>query len=256
MTFPHWWAGDRLLLSIMIGLISACAGPSTPTLPATPDRVGVSAALEPFALARLTAYKGSVGVPSFDLEVWSAEAATRAVEDGRLQLLVAAAPPPSGWFATPLGYEQITIIANPAMRVRDLTLSELSEVFSGIVRTWDEIGGPQEPIQLVIPPEGDDLRHQFDDLLMGNGRFPRTALLAPTPAAMAALVGQTPGAIGLLPFSASTEGTRVIAIDGETPGSEDSPAGGYPLRFEVIATAPEEPHGGVRDWLAWLQEQP
>ncbi len=211
--------------------------------------------MEAFALANVTAYAQSVGVPSFDLEVWSAEEATQAVADGRLQLFVSAAPPPSGWFATPLGFEAIAIIANPEMRIRDLSLSQLRDVFSGTVRTWDEIDGPETPIQLVVPPQADELRRQFEDLVMGERQLPRTALLAPTPAAMATLVGQTPGAIGFLPFSASAEGARVIPIDGEAPSSQDSATSDYALRFEVIATAPEEPQGGVRDWLAWLQEE-
>jgi hypothetical protein len=251
------YVGSWLILgTISLFALSGCAAtPPTPTLPPSPDQVGVSAALEAFALAKVAAYAQSVGVPSFDLAVWSAEEATQAVADGRLQLLVSAAPPPSGWFATPLGFEAIAIIANPEMRIRDLSLGQLRDVFTGTIRTWDEIDGPKEPIQLVIPPQGDELRRQFEDLVMSEQQFPRTALLAPTPAAMATLVVQTSGAIGILPLSASAEGARVISINSEAPSSQDSATPDYALRFEVIATAPGEPQGGVRAWLAWLQEQ-
>jgi hypothetical protein len=246
-----------LLLSLLLSASTSCVvTPPTPTLPPAPDYVGVSAALEAFALEKVTAYAQSVEVPSFDLEVWSSEESTQAVEDGRLQLLVSAAPPPSGWFATPMGFEQIAVIANPDTGARDLTQDELRQIFSGSVRTWDEIDGPEQPIQLVIPPQGDELRRQFEELIMGDRLFPRTALLAPTPAAMATLVGQTSGAIGFLPFSASPEATRVLSIDGEIPSPLDMADSGYALRFEVIATAIEEPQDGVRDWLTWLQEQP
>jgi hypothetical protein len=236
--------------------ISGCATPTaTPTLPPPPEQVGVSASLEPFALAKVTAYARSVGVPPFDLEVWSSAQATQAAEDGRLQLLVSAAPPPVGWFATPLGFEEIVVIVSSETPIRDLTLGQLGNVFSGRIQTWADVAGPDEPIQLVIPPQGDELRQRFEGLAMDGRRFPQTALLAPTPAAMAALVGQTSGAIGFLPLSSSAEQARAISINGQAPSPRGSSMADYPLRFEVVATAPEEPQGGVRDWLAWLQEQ-
>lgn len=238
-----------------LALAGCTASPETTALPPAPDRVGVSVGLEAFAAAKVAAYAQSVGVPGFDLEVWAMSEATQAAEDGRLQLLVAASPPPAEWFATPLGFEGITVVVSPAIRVRDLSLPQLGDVFSGAVQTWDEIDGPAVPIQLVIPAEGDELRRQFEMLILDGRRFPRTALVAPTPEAMLSLVSATAGAIGFLPLSYPAQGARVLAIDGESPSSENLVRNGYPLRFEVIATAPEEPQGGVRDWLAWLQGQ-
>jgi hypothetical protein len=247
-----------------LGWFIACGGltlagcavtPQTTILPPAPQRVGVSVGLEPFAKAKVTAYAQSIGVPTFDLEVWPETEATKAAEDGRLQLLVSASPPPAEWFATPLGFEEIAVIAIPDIRIRDLSLLELGDVFSGTVQTWDEIEGPAVSVQLVIPPEGDDLRQQFEMQVLGGRRFPRTALVAPTPEAMLSVVSETAGAIGFLPLSYPSAGVRVLTIDGEAPSPQNLDQAGYPLRFEIVATAPEEPQGGVRDWLAWLQGQ-
>jgi hypothetical protein len=251
-------AGRRRAWAIAIScwIISGCAAtPETPTLPPPPDRVGVGATLEPFVQAKVAAYARSVGVPPFDLEVWPPTEATQAAEDGRLRLVVSAAPPPSGWFATPLGVEAIAVIVNPAIGVRDLSLRQLGDVFSGLVQSWDEFDGPQAAIQLVIPPEGDELRQQFTGLVLDERSFARTAYLAPTPEAMLSLVSETVGAIGLLPLTSSVEGARVLSVEGEMPSAESLDKGSYPLVFEVIGTAPEEPQGGLRDWLGWLQQQ-
>jgi hypothetical protein len=238
-------------------VIAGCASRvQTPTLPPAPDRLGVSASLEAFAQAKVTAYARSVSVPSFDLEVWPEAQGLEATGDGTLQMLVSFAPPPDKWFATPLGYESIAVIVDPALPVRNLTLAQLGDLFSGRFESWDALDGPEKPIQLVIPPQGDGLRERFEETVLNGRHFPLTALVAPTPAAMSALVDQTSGAIGFLPASALPEGARVVSLDGKTPPPSGPSTPGYALRFEVIATAPQEPQGGVRDWLAWLQEQP
>jgi hypothetical protein len=248
---------DRLAWVIACGwlTLAGCTASPETAPPPVPDRVGVSVGLEAFAGAKITAYAQSVGVPAFDLEVWAMSEAARAAEDGRLQLLVTASPPPAEWFATPLGFEEIVIIVNPAIRVRDLSMRQLGDVFSGAVQAWDEIDGAAVSVQLVIPPEGDELRRQFETLVLDERRLPRTALVAPTPAAMLSVVSATAGAIGLLPLSYPAQGARVLAIDGESPSPENLNQTGYPLRFEVVATAPVEPQGDLRDWLAWLQSQ-
>lgn len=252
-------AGPRIALAITCSwyAISACTDkPETTALPRPPDRVGVSAFLEPFALAKMADHAQSVGVPpSFDLEVWPTDSAVLAAEDGRLQMLISAGSPPPGWFATPLGFEGIAIIVNRGNPVRELTSRQVGELFSGLVQTWDEIDGLGEPVRIVIPPPGDVLRGQLETLSLGARRFPMTAVLAPSPAAMVTLIRESQGAIGFLPLSSIPEGVRVVSIDGEAPTLPNLRDGGYPLRFEVTAIAPVEPQGGVRDWLVWIQEQ-
>jgi ABC-type phosphate transport system substrate-binding protein len=234
--------------------LTGCATtPPATTLPSPPDRVGVSAWLEPLAKAKLSAYAQSIGVPTFDLEVWGMAAATQAAEDGRLQLLISAAPPPAEWFATPLGFEAIAVVASPTIPVRDLSLGQVGEVFSGSIQTWDEFDGPAVSIQVVIPPEGDEFRQQFEMQIMDGRRFPRTALVAPTPEAMLSLLSDSPNAIGILPLSYPLEGVRALSVDGRAASHENLDQTTYPLFFEVVATAPREPQGGVRDWLAWIQ---
>ena len=236
--------------------LSSCAGTEmTPTFPPPTGRVAVSAALEPFAGERLHAYAKTSGVPAFDLEIWSMADAIRAAEDGRIDMLVSGEIPPDDWFATPLGFEGIAIALNPDVDIRDLSLQELRDIFSGLIQSWDDLDGPALPVQLVIPPQGDDLRMAFERLVLTTGRVSKTAIVAPSPSATVSLLGELPGSIGLLPMSYVPEGTHLVRIEGESVSASSLNDGRYPLRFEVIATAPDEPPTAIRDWLVWIQVQ-
>lgn len=247
--------GAVALMAFAFTLLGCAGTETTPTFPPPTGRVAVGAALEPFAGERLRAYAKTSGVPAFDLEVWSMADAIRAAEDGQIDVLVSGNSPPDGWFATPLGFEGIAIALNPGVDIRDLNVQQLRDIFSGLIQSWDELDGPALPIQLVIPPQGDDLRMAFERLVLTTGRVSRTAIVAPSPSATVSLLGELPGSIGLLPISYVPEGTHLVRVEGQSVSASSVNGGRYPLRFEVIATAPDEPPTVIRDWLVWIQAQ-
>jgi ABC-type phosphate transport system substrate-binding protein len=105
----------------------------------------------------------------------------------------------------------------------------------------------------MVPLGSDELRQRFEALVM-NGESPTgNALLAPTPEAMLDAVVADPNAIGYLPMSQSSEDVRNVRVDGVLLGEASLADGRYPLWMEVIAMAPTEPTGALRDWLAWVQ---
>jgi ABC-type phosphate transport system substrate-binding protein len=72
---------------------------------------------------------------------------------------------------------------------------------------------------------------------------------------MVSMVMANPYAIGYVPLSYTTDEARIVRVDGSLPGSSNLGDGTYPLLLEVVAMAPEEPTGPLRDWLIWLQSE-
>jgi phosphate transport system substrate-binding protein len=246
---------DKRLLAILVFLLLASCGTGSST-PPTPDllpRLAVTPALEAWISSCLIAYQEDHSPLEFTVEVLSYEAALEAVVDGDVELVVAGLEPPSDWFATPLGVEGITVVVHPGNPVRNYTLSDLAAVFSGRLRSWDELGWSEAFVQPVIPPASDEVRRRFEDLVMGGETPTGNALLAPSPEAMVAAVAADPNAIGFVTLSQSAEDVRNVRVEGILLGETSLAEGRYPLWLEVIAMAPQEPVGPLRDWLAWVQ---
>jgi ABC-type phosphate transport system substrate-binding protein len=71
---------------------------------------------------------------------------------------------------------------------------------------------------------------------------------------MIEIIRDHPGAIGLLPLLEPETRMRVASLNGVSPTREAVENGTYPLWVDVLAIAPEEPAGPLRDFLQWLQE--
>ncbi|HEY71154.1 MAG TPA: hypothetical protein G4O08_11290 [Anaerolineae bacterium] len=244
----------RLISILMFLLLASCGTRSStpPTLDLLP-RLAVTPALEAWVASSLTAYQDDHGPLEFTVEVLSFEAALEAAADGDVALVVAGWEPPSDWFSALLGVEGIAVVVHPGNPVRNYTLPDLAAVFAGRLRSWDELGWSEGIVQPVIPLPGDEARRRFEDVVMSGEPPTGNALLAPSTEAMAAAVAADSNAIGFMAMAQPSENVRSVRVDGVLLGESSLADGRYPLWLEVIATAPQEPAGALRDWLAWVQ---
>lgn len=239
---------------LLLALLVSCASPATEPPPASPlPRLATTPALEPWVSQWVAAYRLEHGSLGFEVEVLPPAAALEAVEEGEVALLVAGIGAPDGWFATPLGFEGIAVLVHADNSVRSFSLSELDALFGGRMRSWTDLGGAEGGVQPVIPLAGDEVRLRFETVVMGGVSSTSYSLLAPSPAAMLSMIASDPLSIGYVPLSLNAGEAWIARLEGVLPGETTLADGTYPLLLEVIAMAPTEPQGVLRDWLAWVQ---
>jgi hypothetical protein len=220
--------------------------------------VAVTPALEAWVSQRVLAFResrpGSTYADlGFTLETMPPEAALAAAEQGEVVLAVGGMDPLPGWFATPLGELAVAVVVHPANPVRELSLPELRDLFVGRTQSWQTLGDFPEAVQPVIPLNGDELRLAVLETALGGERYTPASLLAPSPPAMLSLVAESRGAVGLLPLPEVRQDVRTLRIEGELPEEGAADPDGYRLWMQIVAMAPEEPTGAVREWLGWMQ---
>lgn len=231
-------------------------GETNPPMPTPFPEVATTPAFQQWAIDRTLEYREQApnALPvGFGLEIRTYEQALSRTADGLYQLLISSVEPPSDWFVTPLGWEGIVLAVHPQNRVRELDLEQLRSLFNGQVANWEQLGGSSLAIEPVIPLKGDEMREHLAATLMDGRPFTQAALLGPTPELAIDLIAETPGAIGMLPLSAVSNSVRSLIIEGVAARSSTVADGSYPFRVELLAAAPVEPDGQVRDWLVWLQ---
>jgi hypothetical protein len=232
-----------------------------PLIPPPLPRVATSPALETWVSQRVLAFRDSRPGSSyadlgFSVEVLPPEAALLAAADGEVVLAVLALDPPAGWFGTPLGRQVIAVVVHPGNPVRELSLMELRELLVGRTQSWQALGDYSEAVQPIIPLAGDELRLAVQQATLEGERYTLASLLAPSPPAMISLVADHPGSLGLLPLPELTDEVRSLRIEGQLPTEPATEQGSYPLWVQIVAMAPAEPAGAVREWLGWLQSGP
>jgi phosphate transport system substrate-binding protein len=162
--------------------------------------------------------------------------------------------------------DAIAIIVNPENPVQQLTLQQLSDIYTGKIRNWQEIGGENRPIVLLSRESNSGTYVYFLENVVRLGKksdllFSSDTLLMPSSEGISAEVRQNPNAIGYDGLGYVTPDQKVIAVakDGKAshvlPSKETVTDGTYPIARSLYMYTPVEPSDQVKAYLDWVRTE-
>ncbi len=160
-------------------------------------------------------------------------------------------PPDSRLWAAPIGQDILAIITHPTNTIETLTLEQVRAIYEGRLTNWHDLGGEEETIVVASREGNSTARAIFEALVMAGRPLTSNARIAPGSQAMLETIARTPGAIGYAPLRSLPADVRPLAINGIIPALTAADA--YPLRTMLFLVAGVEPHGPLRDFIAWVQ---
>lgn len=146
--------------------------------------------------------------------------------------------------------DALSVYLHPDNPVRSLTMEELAAVFSGAAGRWSDVGGADEPIEVVIRPSSSGTHHFFRDHVLGDADYAPSALVAARPSDVEEAVRLRPAAVG---YGGIVPGLDLVhlLIDGAEPGPEAVRRGDYPLSRYLYFFATRPPTGAAADFVDW-----
>lgn len=111
-----------------------------------------------------------------------------------------------------IGLDALVVAVHHSNPVSQLSIAQLGEIYSGKIRNWRELGGPDLPIHPLQRDLESGTRATFDKEVFAAQKSPRNvAYEVSGNGETRQRVMQDPGAIGYLPF-ADAEGVHKIAV--------------------------------------------
>jgi phosphate transport system substrate-binding protein len=160
--------------------------------------------------------------------------------------------------------DAIAIIVNPENPVNELTLQQISAIYSGEIDNWIHVGGEDRPIVRLSRETNSGTHVYFLEQVLRLGDkdsdllFSPLTLLLPSSEGITAEVSQNPNAIGYDGLGYVTEDVKVIAIasspgvDYILPSAETVNSGQYPIARDLYMYTNGEPQGEIREYLDWI----
>lgn len=162
-----------------------------------------------------------------------------------------------------VAYDAIAVVVHPSNPVQGLTLQQLSDIYTGRITNWREVGGEDRPIVLLSRESNSGTYLYFLEHVVRLGQkndllFSPDALLMPSSEGISNEIRQNPNAIGYDGLGYVTEGQKVVAIARDArgpyvlPSAETVKDGSYPIARPLYMYTAGEPQGIVRDYLEWV----
>ena len=149
----------------------------------------------------------------------------------------------------------IAVITDKAGSVLDLTTEQLSDIYTGKITNWKDLGGDDEAIVVIGREAGSGTRGAFEELLKIEDQCAYAQELDSTGGVLAK-VAATPGSIGYVSLDVVDDTVTALSLNGVAPTEENIVAGAYTLsRPFVMATKGtiEEQNDAVKTWFGYVR---
>ena len=161
--------------------------------------------------------------------------------------------------------DAIAVVANLENPVNGLTLQQLSDLYTGKITRWSEVGGPDWPVVLLSRESNSGTYLYFLEQVvrLGNGKgkelFSPETLLMPSSQGISSEVQQNPNTIGYDGLGYVTPQQKTIAVARSAAGPFVAPSvktvldNTYPVSRPLFMYTAGEPTGPVKAYLEWVR---
>ena len=129
-----------------------------------------------------------------------------------------------------IAHDGIVVVAHPSNRVKDLTVDQVKEIFTGKVSNWKDIGGEDKEIVVVSREEGSGSRDAFQEIVgYESGELTPNAVIANGNGNIKTTVATNENAVGFISFEYMDDTVSALKYNGVEPTAANVLAGKYKL---------------------------
>ena len=164
--------------------------------------------------------------------------------------------------ATQIAWDGIGILVHLSNFTKEVTKQQVADIYSGKVKEWSELGGPETKILLIDRPKNQNIRDAFERQLGINGKIPDNAkVIAKDDKVVKTVVGTLPpmSAVAYISLNqglavvTSGVAVRLLPVDKVEPEVPTVKDGRYPLRRPVLLLAKKDPNPLVDAFVQFAQ---
>lgn len=159
--------------------------------------------------------------------------------------------------------DAIAVVLHPSNPVQGLTLQQVSDIYTGKITNWLEVGGEDRPIVLLSRESNSGTYVYFLEEVIRGGEesdllFSPDTLLMPSSEGISAEVRQNPNAIGYDGLGYVTHDQKMVGMAVEAgkpyvlPAVDSVNDGTYPISRDLYMYTAGEPAGPVKAFLDYI----
>jgi phosphate transport system substrate-binding protein len=160
--------------------------------------------------------------------------------------------------------DAIAVIVHPNNPVNQLTLQQISDIYSGSISNWSEVGGEDRPIVRLSRETNSGTHVYFLETVLRLGSkdnktlFSMDTLLLPSSEGITAEVSDNPNAIGYDGLGYIVPEVKMLAVAKETASGYIIPSavtvndGTYPISRDLYMYTNGQPSDEIKAYLDWI----
>ena len=152
-----------------------------------------------------------------------------------------------------IAYDGIVVVAHPSNPVKDLTMEQVKQIFTGEITNWKEVGGKDMEIVVVSREDGSGSRDAFQEIVgYESGQLIKNAIVASGNGNIKTTVAMNKHAIGFISFEYVDESVSTMDINGVQAKAENVLAGQYELSRPFLFVHKEDVPESAKQFIEFI----
>lgn len=155
----------------------------------------------------------------------------------------------------------IAMVVNKDVRIENLTLKQLRDIYTGKIKNWKVVGGQDKPITIISREEGSGTRSAFSEVTgvltkdkAGNvlDKTKDSALVQPSNGAVIKTVEKVPSSIGYVSIGTVNDNVKMLKIEKKEATIANILSEKYPLQRPFIYVIGNDASDVAKDYLDYV----
>jgi phosphate transport system substrate-binding protein len=159
-----------------------------------------------------------------------------------------------GIYPVPFGiaYDSIIPVVHPTNSVKNLTVDQLKAIYTGEVKNWKEVGGPDKELVIISRDTSSGTYEVWEEKILKGARVTPGALLQASNGAVVQAVSKNKYAIGYIGLGYVNKSVKPLTVNGIKGSEKTTLDGTYPLSRALYMFTNGWPKGDVLKFINFI----
>lgn len=146
----------------------------------------------------------------------------------------------------------IVPVVHPSMKINDITMEQLKDVYNGKIKRWKELGGPDRPISVVSRDTSSGTYEVWEEKVLKGDKVRADALLVASNGQAVQTVAQNRFAIGYIGIGYTDKLVKGIKVNGKTATPASVRDSSWPIARPLFMYTNGKPSGVIGKFIDFM----
>lgn len=143
-------------------------------------------------------------------------------------------------------------VVHPSMKINDITVEQLRDIYNGKIKSWKELGGPDRPISIVSRDTASGTYEVWQEKVLEGDKVRPDALLVASNGTAVQTVAHNRFAIGYIGIGYIEKSIKVLKVNGKTASADSVRDGSWPISRPLFMYTSGTPAGVIAKFIDFV----
>ena len=151
-----------------------------------------------------------------------------------------------------IALDGIVPVVHPSMKLNNITIEQLRDIYNGKITNWKDLGGPNRPISAVSRDTSSGTYEVWEEKILKGDKVRPDALLVASNGQAVQTVAQNKFAIGYVGIGYLDKSVKGLMVNGKTASAKTVRDGSWPIARPLFMYTNGKPAGVIAKFIDFM----